>query len=192
MALEIERRFLVRGDGWLPLVISRDRLQQGYLQASPESVTVRVRRCEPGAGQAGEAGKAWLTLKARPLDAASGGELDGLVRQEFEYPIPDHDALALMALASNRLSKWRHHLHLSGGDWIVDVYEARNAPLVVAEVELDSPDQALVSPPWCALEVTGRHELSNAALARLPLDSWEGELRATLPAWLWAHGDSVT
>jgi adenylate cyclase len=178
MALEIERRFLVKGDDWRQHIRWQARLQQGYLVAGADGFTVRV-RC---AGGAAAVAGAWLTLKARPAaalgsgGAAAPGLPDGLVRQEFEYPIPAEDAEALLALAPQRLSKWRYGLDLPGGDWVLDVFEGDNAPLVVAEVEFEaaSLEQGLelVPPRWCVRELTGRHELSNAALARVPLGRW--------------------
>lgn len=107
------------------------------------------------------------------------------MRQEFEYPIPDGDAQALLALAPQRLSKWRYGLDLPGGEWVLDVFEADNAPLVVAEVELPPTtwERGLVElelPAWCVRELTGRHELSNAALARSPLVHWPEDQRLEL------------
>jgi CYTH domain-containing protein len=194
MALEIERRFLVRGSEWRRHILWEARLEQGYLVAAADGLTVRVRRAS------GAVPGAWLTLKARaPQGAGSAGERlqglgpDGLVRQEFEYPIPPGDAGALLALAPQQLSKWRYGLDLPGGDWVLDVFEGENAPLVVAEVEFELaslpsgvvPGEGLTLelPPWCVQELTGRHELSNAALARCPLARWpEAQRRALLEA----------
>ncbi|MFO8237181.1 MAG: CYTH domain-containing protein [Prochlorococcaceae cyanobacterium] len=181
MGLEIERRFLVIGDGWRPHVRWQAELQQGYLTSAADGFTLRV-RLSHGDGSSGttpaSAAQAWLTLKA-PAPAAEGQAPEaegqgqgGLVRQEFEYPIPPADAGALLALTRRQLRKRRHGLDLAGGDWVVDVFEGANAPLVVAEVELERPDQPVAVPPWCGLELTGRHELSNAALAHNPLASW--------------------
>ncbi|MBE9172927.1 CYTH domain-containing protein [Cyanobium sp. LEGE 06143] len=191
MALEIERRFLVHGDEWRQHITGRAHLLQGYLVSGPGGLTLRVRSSRAEDALGGEPAEAWLTLKA-PLAAggASGlpgevpGQPDGLVRQEFEYAIPLADAQALLALAPFQIRKWRYHLALPGGDWVVDVFEAANAPLVLAEVELASADQLPPLPPWCAQEVTGRHELSNAALAREPLQAWSPERRRSLPHWL--------
>jgi adenylate cyclase len=192
MALEIERRFLVRGDEWRRHILWQARLEQGYLVAGADGLTVRVRRAsgaQPGA---------WLTLKARVPQGGAGPLLqgvgpEGLVRQEFEYPIPPDDAGALLALAPQQLSKWRYGLDLPGGNWVLDVFEEENAPLVVAEVEFEPaslhlgvvPGEglALEPPPWCVRELTGRHELSNAALARRPLSDWpEAQRRDLLEA----------
>ena len=43
MALEIERRFLVRSDIWRSSASPPQVLRQGYLAASAEGVTVRMR-----------------------------------------------------------------------------------------------------------------------------------------------------
>jgi CYTH domain-containing protein len=156
LGLEIERRFLVAGNGWRPHVRGSRHLQQGYLAAAADGLTVRVRLCEGTP-------LAWLTLKAPAA---------GIARHEFEYPVPPADARALLALAPHRLVKTRFDLDLAGGDWILDVFEADNAPLVLAEVELPSTDQAVTVPPWCVREITGRVELSNAALALRPFSTW--------------------
>jgi len=44
-------------------------------------------------------------------------------------------------------------------------------------------------PAWCGKELTGHHQLSNAALARHPLQQWsEAELRDLLPSLLFRAG----
>ena len=73
MALEIERRFLVTGEAWRAHAGPAQPLRQGYLAASADGVTVRLRI--RGADQAG------LTLKA-------AADATGLARHEFEYAIP--------------------------------------------------------------------------------------------------------
>ena len=184
MGLEIERRFLVAGTLWRRHVAWQRRLQQGYLVGGSDGLTLRVRL----SGTAEHGQDAWLTLKAPPATACSGP--DGLVRQEFEYAIPLADAEALLALAPHQLSKWRYGLALPGGDWVVDVFEGGNRPLVVAEVELAAVDQALALPDWCVLELTGRHQFSNAALARTPFSSWPASQRDPLLRALQADGQT--
>jgi len=177
MALEIERRFLVRGDGWRSQVRWQRRLQQGYLVSGPASdLTLRVRSSDT---------EAWLTLKAQPPSTTALPQGTpppaALSRLEFEYPIPLADAEALLQLAPSALCKWRYGLDLPGGDWVLDVFEEANAPLVIAEVELASPTQPVTVPPWCVQEITGQGRFSNAALAGSPLASWSSaEQRALL------------
>jgi CYTH domain-containing protein len=160
MALEIERRFLVAGDAWRPHVSWSRRLQQGYLAGSADGITLRVRSDGTGA--------AWLTLK---YPAA------GIARHEFEYAIPPGDAAALLERSEARLLKCRYGLDLPGGEWVLDVFDAENAPLVIAEVELESEQQALELPVWCRREITGIGAFSNAALARRPFAHWSAEER---------------
>jgi CYTH domain-containing protein len=157
MALEIERRFLVAGDGWQPHRRWSRRLSQGYLVSGAEGPTLRVRSDGEGA--------AWLTLKFP-------AEGQGIARPEFEYAIPAADADELLQRCPVVLQKWRHGLDLPGGDWVLDVFEAENAPLVIAEVELARADQPVVVPPWCALEISAEAAFSNAALARRPFSTW--------------------
>jgi len=169
--------------GWRAHVSWQARLRQGYLVSGGAGLTLRVRTSESlAAAAAAEA--AWLTLKAAPPQSTPGSERipgQALSRLEFEYAIPVADAQALLQLAPHQLSKCRYGLDLAGGDWVLDVFEAENAPLVVAEVELQDPNQPVTLPPWCGLELTGRHELSNAALAARPLALWsESERRQLL------------
>jgi CYTH domain-containing protein len=201
VALEIERRFLVTGGGWRRHSLGERCLRQGYLVSGSDGLTLRIRISEPGGGKgegAGEPAQAWLTLKAPPPfgPSASPAPAKGhssaaaaappvstapptaLSRLEFEYAIPLADGEDLLALSSARVLKRRHGLDLPGGDWVLDVFLADNAPLVVAEVELSSANQVVEVPPWCGRELTGRHDLSNAALALRPLVQWgEAERR---------------
>lgn len=155
MALEIERRFLVRGEEWRPLVRWQAQLRQGYLASAADGLTLRVR----SDGRSG----AWLTLKY---------PAGGIARAEYEYAIPATDASALLARSREAVVKCRYGLDLPGGDWVLDVFEADNAPLVIAEVELASADDPITVPPWCVVEITGEGEFSNAALARRPFAAW--------------------
>ncbi len=155
MGLEIERRFLVLGEGWRSLAGPPQPFRQGYLVSGELGFTVRVRI------QARE--QAWLTLKA---------PAEGIARHEFEYPIPLLDAESLWELAADRLVKTRFCLERGGGDWVVDCFEQANAPLVLAEVELPCSDAPLQLPEWCGEEVTGRPQFSNALLASTPMTAW--------------------
>ena len=187
MALEIERRFLVRGDQWQAQVRSSEQLAQGYLVSREDGFTLRVRLVDRD--------HAWLTLKAAVPSGAMPSAAEAseavrapaaeaatvpLIRQEFEYAIPRADGEALLAQAPYQVSKRRYGLDLAGGDWVLDVFEGANAPLLVAEVELPNATAAVVVPPWCGPEISGRHDLSNAALARHPLNSRSTAERAAL------------
>ncbi len=162
MSLEIERRFLVLGNGWRKYARSSNPLRQGYLVTSLDGFTIRTRL--RGIEQA------WLTLKS-PVDCRR------LSHYEFEYEIPVADAEAMWNLAAYQLEKNRFEIDYPGGEWVVDCFKGKNAPLVLAEVELLKVDAHLHLPDWCVEEVTGQSRWSNAALAKQPFQSWEQTLK---------------
>lgn len=153
MAVEIERKFLVVGEEWRSLGTGV-RYSQGYLCRDPER-TVRVR-------QAGE--KAYLTIK---------GRTDGISRLEFEYEIPLADAVAMLALCDRPpIEKIRYPIPQGELVWEVDEFLGANQGLIVAEVELRSPDQIFAKPTWLGAEVSNDPRYFNAALAATPYSQW--------------------
>jgi len=60
MGVEIERKFLLHGDGWRSLVESTERLAQGYLVGA-EALRTGVSRASVRARIAGD--RAWLNIK---------------------------------------------------------------------------------------------------------------------------------
>lgn len=154
MGIEIERKFLVAGDGWRQQASSQTRFSQGYLSRDPAR-TVRVRL-------AGE--RAFLTIK---------GATTGATRAEFEYAIPPAEAQQLLALADGPvLEKIRHLCEIDGMTWEVDEFLGANAGLVVAEIELQSEGQSFTRPDWLGDEVTGDARYVNANLAVQPYRDW--------------------
>jgi CYTH domain-containing protein len=154
VAKEIERKFLVTGDDWRPGARAVP-YRQGYLAAG-SGITVRAR-------VAGDRG--WLTIKGPAAEGA---------RDEYEYPIPVADAEEMLErlCVGGRIEKLRHRVAYAGHTWEVDEFTGENAPLVVAEVELDRIDAAVSLPPWVGLEVTYDPRYTNAALARRPYSRW--------------------
>ena len=152
MPVEIERKFLVRGDGW-----KSDhgvRYTQGYLNQDRER-TVRVRI----AGN-----RAFLTVK---------GINSGAVRAEFEYEIPVSDAEQLLKICEGSLiEKTRHRVDYTGMIWEVDEFHGANEGLVVAEIELKDAAQTFAMPVWIGLEVTADARYFNSNLAVRPYASW--------------------
>ena len=167
MPLEIERKFLVAGDGWRAAAHAVVDMAQGYIndQAAMDSgaqrASVRVRL---------QGDEAFLNLKSREL---------GHTRQEFEYPIPVADARALLALCvGGVIDKRRHHVRHGGHLWEVDEFFGDNAGLVVAEIELGSADEAFERPAWIGREVTDAARYYNLALASRPYSQWSEAERA--------------
>ncbi|MDZ7840617.1 MAG: CYTH domain-containing protein [Gammaproteobacteria bacterium] len=156
MGREIERKFLVVGDDWRPVVEQSRRFEQGYL-AITDDCAVRVRID-------GE-DSAILNIKNATLDVE---------RQEYEYPVPLDDAREMLdTLCAGRvLSKVRHWVDYRGGIWEVDVFEGANRGLVLAEIELDSRDQHIQVPAWVGREVSGDPRYLNSSLAVSPFTTW--------------------
>jgi CYTH domain-containing protein len=152
--IEIERKFLLRGD-FRPMAVRSERIVQAYLTVSP-ACTVRVRI-------KGE--RAFLTVKG-PSNAG------GISRQEFEYPIPVADAEAMLALAqTGRIDKERYYVPFEGHTFEVDVFHGRHEGLVIAELELIAEDEPYTRPDWLGEEVTGQAQYYNARLASDSCDS---------------------
>ncbi len=154
MGVEIERKFLVSGQGW-EAGATGTRFCQGYLSTDPDRV-VRVRL----AGQ-----QAWLTIKNRP---------EGAVRAEYEYPLPPADARELLDGLCHRplIDKTRFRVLHAGTLWEVDRFHGDNQGLVLAEIELDSADQHFERPPWLGQEVTDDPRYGNSSLVRHPYTTW--------------------
>jgi adenylate cyclase len=167
MGIEIERKFLVTGEGWRAAAIRVEPMAQGYLNdiaamdTGAMKASVRVRIAGDGA---------WLNLKSREL---------GHTRQEFDYPIPVDDARALLALCVGGLvDKRRHYIEHGGRTWEVDEFLGDNVGLVVAELELESADAAFERPEWIGAEVTDESRFYNLALSTRPFSAWsEAERR---------------
>ena len=171
MGTEIERRFLVRTTAWQDQVRTSVHLNQGYISISPHGLTTRVRHSHD---------QGWLTLKAPFAAVAKPAAATAIQRWEFEYPIPAEDARCLLEHCPHQLSKERHMLDATGGDWVVDCFGGDNRGLVLAEVELERSDVSLDLPPWLGPEVSGDARLSNAALARRPWNQWPEEEKQAL------------
>jgi adenylate cyclase len=91
----------------------------------------------------------------------------GLVRGEFEYEVPMHDAVELLRLCGDHaLMKTRHLVPAGDLTWEIDAFEGRHAGLVIAEVELPNANYALPLPDWAGKEVTDDPRFSNEHLAR--------------------------
>jgi adenylate cyclase len=157
MGIEIERKFLVRGEDWRkgePGLLYR----QGFLRSSVECV-VRVRI-------QGEA--AFITIK---------GPTEGLRRLEFEYPVPLADAREMLDRLCPQplMEKYRYRRTFAGHEWEIDEFLGENRGLVVAEVELRSEDEPLTAPEWVDREVTGDPRYYNVNLAQTPYTKWSAK-----------------
>lgn len=148
MAKEIERKYMVKNDGWRADVSSSSSFLQAYI-ASGKDRSVRIRIMD---GK-----KAKLTIKI-------GRDL--FARDEFEYEVPLADAreMAQQALGVV-LEKTRYFVPYDGYTWEVDVYAGAYAGLVVAEVEIASEKERPSLPDWVGKEITGDRRYSNVNMA---------------------------
>ena len=152
MPTEIERKFLVIGDGWR--TDKGIRIRQGYLNRERGRI-VRVRI-------AGDNG--YITIK---------GVTTGISRAEFEYAIPAVDAGQLLQMCAGRLiEKVRHVVVHKGTSWEVDEFHGDNSGLLIAEVELEFEEQTFEKPVWLGAEVTGDVRYYNSYLSQHPYASW--------------------
>jgi len=148
MGIEIERKYLVTGEGWRTAAHAVIPMAQGYLNdtasldsgAQKASVRVRIQ---------GE--QAFLNMKSREI---------GHTRQEFDYPIPVEDARALLALCVGGLiDKRRHLVEHDGLLWEVDEFLGETLP------------------DWAGAEVTDEVRYYNLALAAHPFSRWSSAER---------------
>ena len=154
MSIEIERKFLVKGD-FLSSVKRKEKIIQAYLCASPgKAVRVRIK---------GE--KAYFTIKG-PSNSK------GFSHAEFEYEIPVSDAEEILKLCdSGFIEKERHYVEFGGHTFEVDVFHGVNEGLILAELELESEKEPYEKPDWLGEEVTGDERYYNAYLASRPMRS---------------------
>ena len=130
MGKEIERKFLVRDDSFRSLA-QGTRYRQGYLNSTKERV-VRVRTIDD---------KGFLTIK---------GITTGATRAEYEYEIPLKEAEAMLDELCEQplIEKNRYKIAHKGFTWEVDEFFGDNSGLILAEVELEEPDQKIILPDW--------------------------------------------
>ena len=141
MAIEIERKFLVRDESWRDLFTRQQEIRDGLI-AIANGRKVRVRICDE---------RATLAVKSKT---------EGLANVEFEYEIPQADAEELMArhCLHAELTKTRYFVPHGPLTWEIDVYKGVLAGVILAEVELPSETTELVLPAWVGQEVTGNPE----------------------------------
>ncbi|MFM1879513.1 MAG: hypothetical protein RLZZ241_2379 [Bacteroidota bacterium] len=155
--LEIERKFLVKDKTYRASASSKSEMVQGFLNTDPDR-TVRVRSM--GA-------KAWLTVKGKSNTA-------GTTRMEWEYEIPLNEAVELLKIChSGVLRKIRYHVPVGCHIFEVDEFLDKNEGLILAEVELQDPDEAFVKPDWLGKEVTGNPAYYNSQLSLKPYSTWK-------------------
>lgn len=155
---EIERKFLVTGE-FKHLAHNKTHIEQGYFQTAPGR-TVRIRIRDE---------KAYLTIK--------GPSTDGLSRYEFETEIPMDDAHQLMRLCMPGSVVKDRYLIKNGKHTIeVDEFFGDNEGLFMAEIELESEEEAYERPDFLGKEVTGDYHYYNKFMINHPYKTWKDEV----------------
>lgn len=156
MAIEIERKFLVLNDSYKEKAFGHSHIQQGYLCSSNER-TVRVRIRDD---------RAYLTIKGPTPEG-------GLHCFEFEKEITYEEGKQLMRLCeSGIIDKVRWLVVFGSHTFEVDEFMGANEGLVMAEVELNSPEEHVDIPDFIGQEVTGDNRYFNSQLRIHPYSKW--------------------
>lgn len=158
MNLEIERKFLVKGE-FKHLAERFEVIKQGYLSTEQErSVRVRLKGT-----------KAFLTIKGK-------SNKSGTTRFEFEKEISVEEAEQLFTLSiNNSIKKTRYYFPAGKHIYEVDVFEGQNNGLILAEIELNDEQESFIKPQWLGEEVTGNKRYYNLYLSNRPYTTWEDE-----------------
>lgn len=155
MGTEIERKFLLANDSWRGLGEGK-WYRQGYISSGAHA-TVRIRTINENG---------YVTIK---------GPTRGLTRAEYEYRIPVSDAREMLAnLCSGPLiEKIRYTIDFAGSIWEIDEFKKQNDGLLIAEIELEHPQQQFVMPPWVGTEVSDDPRYRNSSLVISPYSTWD-------------------
>ncbi len=154
MALEIERKFLLKNTSFRGMEESKKRYRQGYIEGAMNA-TVRVRVVED---------KGFITIKSKSVN---------FTRNEYEYEIPLADAEEMLTnLCGKKVEKYRYVVWHNGNRWEIDEMLGDNAGLWVAEIELEDEKATFALPDWIGEEVTDDYRYRNSYLAENPYKYW--------------------
>ena len=155
MALEIERRFLIKNENWKEFITKKIYIEQGYLSKSLDDWIIRVR------------------FTSKDSKIALKKHIEGFTNFEFEYSIPRSDAETIMSNLSRTIKKERFFLEVEQRSWIIDCFKENNYPLEIAEIELSNEEEDLFLPSFISKEITGLTHYSNFSLAKNPYSKWK-------------------
>ena len=155
MALEIERRFLVKNDNWKKFITKKIFIEQGYLSKSLDDWIIRIR------------------FTGKDYKIALKKHIESFTNFEFEYSIPRKDGETIMSNLSNTIKKERFYLEVEKKSWIIDCFKENNYPLEIAEIELSREEEDLSLPSFISKEITGMKHYSNFSLANKPFSEWQ-------------------
>jgi adenylate cyclase len=147
MGIEIERKFLVKGE-FRHLATKKMRIKQSYFCIDPDRI-IRLRITD---------GVGLLTFKSRPKE-------NSFTRNEWEFVIPVNEAEEMLSLClPGMIDKTRYNVPFRNHIFEVDVFHGKREGLIVAELELTSETEEFEKPDWLGDEVTGDPGYYNSSL----------------------------
>ncbi|KGF98054.1 hypothetical protein EU96_0869 [Prochlorococcus marinus str. MIT 9302] len=155
MALEIERRFLIKNDNWKEFITKKIFIEQGYLSKNLDDWIIRIR------------------FTGKDFKIALKKHIKSFTNFEFEYSIPRKDGETIMSNLSKTIKKERFFLEVEKKSWIIDCFKENNYPLEIAEIELSNEKEDLSLPSFISKEITGLKHYSNFSLANKPFSKWK-------------------
>jgi len=182
---EFERKFYVSA---LPAVAALDPrpvlIVQAYLFAADGyAVRVRLQGAAPDEldGSSGELVEAMHLPNTDAIGTMTAkGPAAGGTRYEAERDLDPLVAGQIVARAEHVVVKVRYSAWLGEDGWIIDRFLGGNAPLLLAEVERNSPVVDLVIPAFCTTEVSEDDRFRNEYLAHQPFGAWADNYRDEL------------
>ena len=155
MALEIERRFLIKNDQWKEFVTHKNFIEQGYLSYNLEDWIIRIR------------------FNGKNFKIALKKHIKNFTNYEYEYSIPTSEGEKIMATLTNTIKKERFFLEVNKRNWVIDCFKEENFPLEIAEIELTKEKEEVILPSFLSREITGLKIFTNLSLTKNPFSKWE-------------------
>ena len=194
MNIETERKFLVRDASFKELSVKSYRIKQGYIaHDGGNTVRVRIRDAQgfltiKGPSLDGISRAEWereipLADAEELLQLCRGGFIDktrylvpaGPVAPEtlrFASSLPPASPAGPSHSCGHGRPQVPEATGPAGRYFEVDEFYGDNEGLVMAEIELSSPDEAFERPSWLGEEVTGDRRYYNSHLLNHPFKAW--------------------
>lgn len=155
--VEIERKFLIKSDGFRKEYFKKTHIKQGFLNTHKKR-TVRIRIQDD---------KAFLTVKGK-------SSKDGLTRFEWEKEITKKEAENLLKLCEKTvIEKIRYEIKVDEHVFEIDEFFGENEGLMIAEIELSFKNETFSKPNWIGREITGKKRYYNSRLSKKPFKAWK-------------------
>lgn len=179
---EFERKFFVAE---MPAVAAADPspvlIAQAYLFAADGyAVRVRVQGPAPTDPQGSPAELVTRLGEETIGTMTAKGPAVGGTRYEAERQIDPVVAGEIIARAPHVVIKIRSSVWLGQDGWTIDRFLGANEPLILAEVERNTPVVDLEIPAFCVTEVSEDDRFRNEYLAFHPFAGWAEEYRREL------------